>query len=286
MVAPVSTRLRTPWTQTIDLGAELQAAQEWLRRPALWRRVLPAIRTHLSAAPASTAYAFTLFVTWWTLRGLGDAIERRLIFSASTNLYNMRHNPIQVLVASAFWTDGGFPWTTIISFLIVMAAAERWLGTSRWILLFATGHVGATLLTVTGIARAIELNLIPHKISYASDVGTSYGFTAVLAALAFRFTGLVRLAWAGTLFVVLVVSAWRAPNFTNYGHLSAAAIGFLAALLAVTFWHWIDRAAARRREARQSRDGASAATGEISADDFDQNSVGAVRGGIGRNGSG
>ncbi|MFI9511144.1 rhomboid-like protein [Nocardia sp. NPDC052566] len=246
MVASASTRLGTPWTRTVDLGTELHAAWLWAREPALWRRIVPAIRTHLSAAPASTAYAFTLFVTWWTLRGVGDSVERRLIFSASTNLYNMRHNPIQVLVASAFWTDGGFPWTTIASFLIVMAAAERWLGTSRWILLFATGHIGATLLTVTGISHAIDHHMIPFKVAVAADVGTSYGFSAVLAAMAFRFRGVVRLSWAVTLTVVLVIAAVRGPTFTDYGHLCAVAIGFLVGTIAVTFWRWVDRADAQR----------------------------------------
>ncbi|WP_203236852.1 rhomboid-like protein [Nocardia panacis] len=247
MVAPASTRLRTPWTRTTDLGAELHAALTWLRAPGLWRRVLPAIRAHLSAAPASTAYAFTLFITWWTLRGLGEAAQHRLILSASTNLYNMRHNPLQVLVASAFWTDGGFPWNTIVSFLIVMAAAERWLGTARWILVYSAGHIGATLLIITGISRAIDANLIPHRIGYASDVGTSYGFTAVLAVLAFRFTGAVRVAWVITLGVVLGLSAWEAPNFTNYGHICAAIIGLIVALVATTFWHFLDRAESLRR---------------------------------------
>ncbi|MFD6162990.1 rhomboid-like protein [Nocardia sp. NPDC060256] len=246
MVASTSSRLETPWTQTVDLVTELRAAWAWLRRPRLWRRVLPAIRAHLSAAPASTAYAFTLFVTWWTLRGLGDSTEHRLILSASTNLINMRHNPVQVLVASAFWTDGGFPWTTIGSFLIVMAAAERWLGTSRWILLFAAGHIGATLLTVTGISHAIDHGIIPFKVAHATDVGTSYGFTAVLAAMAFRFRGSTRLIWAVTLIVVLVAAAYSGPSFTDYGHLCAMVIGFLIAIVASTVWRWIDRATTRR----------------------------------------
>lgn len=253
MVASPSSRLETPWTQTVDLVTELRAAWAWLRRPRLWRRLLPAIRAHLSAAPASTAYAFTLFVTWWTLRGLGDSTEHRLILSASTNLINMRHNPVQVLVASAFWTDGGFPWTTIASFLIVMAAAERWLGTSRWILLFAAGHIGATLLTVTGISHAIDHGLIPYRVAHATDVGTSYGFTAVLAAMAFRFRGITRLIWAGTLIVVMVAAAWAGPTFTDYGHLCAMVIGFLVAIMATTLWRWIDRLTARRRS-RESAD--------------------------------
>ncbi|MEV6555119.1 rhomboid-like protein [Nocardia sp. NPDC051756] len=249
MIASAPVRFRSPWTQTIDLRTEARVAWDWLRRPGLAHRVLPAIREHLGAAPASTAYAFTVFVTWWTLRGVGDSVERRLIFSASTNLYNMRHNPVQVLVASAFWTDGGFPWTTIAGFLIVMAYAERWLGTTRWIILFATGHIGATLLTVTGISHAIDHGVIPRVVAVAADVGTSYGFSAVLAALTYRFRGLVRLLWAGTLILVLVAALWIGPTFTDYGHLCACLIGLAVGGLATVVGRWVEQKTAAKAEA-------------------------------------
>ncbi|MGY4101811.1 rhomboid-like protein [Nocardia sp. R16R-3T] len=221
----------------------------WVRRPRLLCRLLPELRQHLSGAPASTAYAFTLFVTWWTLRGVGDSVERRLIFSASTNLYNMQHNPIQVLVASAFWTQGQFPWVTIAEILVIMGFAERWLGTSRWILLFATGHIGATLLTVTTIDHGIDRHVIPVRVQYAADVGTSYGFTAVLAAMAFHFRGVVRVLWAGVIVAVLASALLIGPTFTDYGHMCAAVIGLAVGFVASTFWRRIERLRAERETA-------------------------------------
>ncbi|MEV6138486.1 rhomboid-like protein [Nocardia sp. NPDC051990] len=246
MVAPTLRRIRSPWTQTVDLGDELRTVWSWLRRPRLLRRLLPELRQHLSEAPASTAYAFTLFVTWWTLRGVGDSVERRLIFSASTNLYNMQHNPVQVLVASAFWTQGQFPWVTIAEILVVMGFAERWLGTGRWILLFATGHIGATLLTVTAIGHAIDRHVIPVRVQYAADVGTSYGFTAVLAAMAFHFRGVARVLWAGVIVAVLTSALLIGPTFTDYGHMCAALIGLLVGFIASIFWRRIERLRAER----------------------------------------
>ncbi|MGW0249523.1 rhomboid-like protein [Nocardia goodfellowii] len=238
-------RYHAPWTRTVDPRAELRAAWTWLRRPRLLYRIYPALRAHPAHAPASTAYAFTLFVTWWTLRGLGPVEERRLILSASTNLYNMQHDPVQVLVASAFWTEGGFPWLTIAQFLIVMAYAERWLGSGRWILLFATGHIGATLLTVYGISRAIDDELIPLRVAIAPDVGTSYGFFAVLAAMAFRFRGVVRPAWATLVLGGLVAACVTHRSFTAYGHLCAGLIGLLAGAAATMFWGRIEQRRAR-----------------------------------------
>ncbi|GAA5055401.1 rhomboid-like protein [Nocardia callitridis] len=241
MATPTPTPYRSPWTQPVEFGAQLRAAWTGLRRPGLARRILPGLRAHLGAAPASTAYAFTLFVTWWTLRGVGNTVEHRLIFSASTNLHNMREQPVQVLVASAFWTEGGFPWAVIVGFLVVMAYAERWLGTLRWIMVFATGHIGASLLTVTAIAHAIDRGVIPVKVAVATDVGSSYGFSAVLAALSFRFVSPARWILAGAFLAVLVASLWIGPTFTDYGHLCAAGIGVVIGSCASLLWRWLEK---------------------------------------------
>lgn len=194
-----------------------------------------AVRHYFAQAPASLAYLFTLLVTWWTLRGANEQVGHRLILAVSTNLHNMRHDPIQVLVASAFWTDGGFPWTMVAGFLTFMVAAERWLGSGRWILLFAAGHIGATVITVTGIAYCIDHELLSVRVAVAADVGASYGFYAVVAAMAFRFTGRTRALWLAILAGWLVLAAWRNQTFTDYGHLTAMLIGITCA--GVATWH-------------------------------------------------
>lgn len=224
-----------PWRRTTDFAAELRRLRGWLRESDRITRALIAVRDHLGSAPACVAYTFTLLVTWWTLRGVSDTLERRLILSASTNLNNMRHEPVQVLVASAFWTDGGFPWAMLLEFLVVMAAAERWLGTIRWILVFAAGHIGASMLIATGIAYLVDHRRTHLKIAITSDVGVSYGFYAVLAAMAFRFHGSSRAVWAGCLALWLAFAAWRGQTFTDYGHLAAMAIGFAIGVSVSTF---------------------------------------------------
>ncbi|MQY17586.1 rhomboid-like protein [Nocardia macrotermitis] len=242
-------RYRSPWTRTIDFGEILRGLREWWRSPGRVRSCVRAARDHLAAAPASCAYAFTLFVTWWTLRGISDVAGHRLILSLSTNLHNMRREPVQVLVASAFWIEGGFPWGTILGFLIVMALAERWLGTVRWILVFASGHVGATLIVVTGIAYAVQRQLIPLKVVHAADVGTSYGFSAVLAALAFRLPGRARVVWALCLVGWYVLGVWRGRTFTDYGHLAAVLIGLAAGGVALLISRRLERLSERRATA-------------------------------------
>lgn len=198
------------------------------RQVALARLDWARARTYLSRAPGTLVYLFSLTVTWWTLQGVDQRTLRRIVGSASTNLHNMSHDPIQVLIASAFWSDSdGFPWLVLVEFLTVMVAAERWLGTGRWVLVFAAGHVGATLVTVTGIAWALDHGLLPMKIARTVDVGSSYGFWAVAAVLTYRCTNhRWRLVWAAAIIVLLGVEALREQTFTDYGHLAAMLIGF------------------------------------------------------------
>ncbi|MCX4094854.1 rhomboid-like protein [Nocardia sp. alder85J] len=252
MAATVLSRYRSPWTRTIDVETQLQAFREQIRRPGRFRGLLRAGHDLLAAAPASCAYAFTLFITWWTLRGISEFAGHRLILSASTNLHNMRRDPVQVLVASAFWTEGGFPWVTIVGFLTLMAFAERWLGTVRWIMMFAIGHVATTLLTVTGIAYAVDHRLIPLKVAVAADVGSSYGFSSVLAALAFHLRGLPRLMWAVGLLGWYGYSAATGRTFTDYGHLTAVTVGFVAATVAVAVSRQLERMRDRAAERDQA----------------------------------
>ncbi len=246
MASSALNHYRSPWTRTIDIDTGRRNLLDWWHGPDRAYRAGRAVHDHLAGAPASCAYAFTLFVTWWTLRGVSDVAGHRLILSASTNLHNMRREPVQVLVASAFWTDGGFPWTIIIGFLTVMAFAERWLGTLRWIMAFACGHVGASMIVVTGIAYAVHHHLIPLHIVVASDVGSSYGSTAVLAALAYHLRGTPRALWSAGLLAWFGVAAWHGRTFTDYGHLTALLIGFAVGAIAVALSHRLERARDQR----------------------------------------
>ncbi|WP_433672473.1 rhomboid-like protein [Nocardia sp. CA-136227] len=252
-----------PWLRTVDLGERFRTLVQWWAEPHRVRRGVQAYRDLLAVTPACIAYAFTLFITWWTLRGASDIVGRRLIFSASTNLRNMQRDPIQVLVASAFWTDGGFPWTDIVILITLMALAERWLGSLRWIVVVAIGHVGATLITVLGIAHKLDKQLIPTRVAFASDVGPSYGISAMLAVLTFRLRGPARWVWALAMLVWYGFGVWHGRTFTDYGHFFALLIGFAVGAVAVALSHRLitvrERKAAKRNPA-QSADAAGSST--------------------------
>jgi hypothetical protein len=57
------------------------------------------------------------------------------------NVHHLTHDPVRVLIRSAFWLSGYELLFWAALFLVVLAPAERWLGTSRWLLAFASGHI-------------------------------------------------------------------------------------------------------------------------------------------------
>lgn len=111
-------------------------------------------------------------------------------------------------------------------FTIVLAPAERWLGTARWALVFAAGHVGATLLTAGGLWAAIKLDAVDESVSRSADVGVSYGFLAVAAVLIYRLPRRLRFPYAAVLGGYLVIALFTRGTFTDGGHPLAVLIGF------------------------------------------------------------
>lgn len=209
-----------------------ESTRRWLRRGA--RDGERRFRRWATAAPASLIYLFTLAVTTWTLSGVDPQVARRLLISQSTNLDNMVHEPFRVLVASAFWVEGASSYGLVaLAFLVVMIPAERWLGTRRWIAAFAGGHVGATLVTVTGIAVGLSRGWLGRGVARASDVGVSYGFVAVAGLLSYRFRDRrVRATWVAAFLVGLGVMVGLRGTFTDYGHLAAFCLGLAMRRLA------------------------------------------------------
>ena len=196
------------------------AAERW------WSRVRPSVVAYVRGSPATFLYLFVLSITTWVLLGLtGDVVES-ILREHSTNLDQLRTNPVRVLIRSAFWVDGYLLLVWVVLFALVLAPAERWLGTVRWLVVFAAGHVGATLATAAGLWLAIRWKLAPSSLSDVVDVGVSYGFAALAAVFTYRLPAPGRWYWAGGLFAVAAGAAIIGGTFTDFGHLAAVMIGF------------------------------------------------------------
>jgi hypothetical protein len=186
-----------------------------------------ALRGLFRHAPATAAFLAALTLTTATLATSSPRAMHWLVAGASTNLHNMTIDPLRVLVVSAVWVQST-PWIWPIAPLVVavMAPAERLLGSWRTLLIFATGHIGATGLTVAAIGVGVDRGLLPQHLTHALDVGPSYGLAAVAAVLATRIPPRrLRLAAIGALLLGLVVAVIIGGDFTDAGHLLAGVIG-------------------------------------------------------------
>lgn len=150
---------------------------------------------------------------------------RRVVLAASTNLDNLHHHPLVVLVVSAFVLQS--PWGLWVLPLLVWAygAAQRWRGRATTVLVAGAGHVLATVVVALLLATGVAQHVLDHRLTHEPDVGVSYGLAAVLGLLVQRLPRHRRrlVAVAGT--VALVVTALVSETFTDLGHLLAWDVG-------------------------------------------------------------
>ncbi len=188
------------------------------------------------SAPGTYIYLFVLLVTSWSLRGIDPHLTERVIRAESTNVDNLADRPLQVLVASAFWRTGAdVPWALLLLFTTLMAPVERRLGTRRWVLVAAAGHIGATLLTAAGIGFGLRHGLLDLELAHVSDVGVSYALYTTAAAMTWLLVPRRwRFAWVAALLVSIGAVVLQGITFTDVGHLLSVLIGLSTAPL--LFW--------------------------------------------------
>jgi hypothetical protein len=191
-----------------------------------WKQWHPWIGAYVRCAPGAFTYLFILTITTWVLRSSTLDLRHALLTSHSTNLDHLRHDPITVLVTSAFWLTLPELWLWAVLFPLVLAPTERWLGTLRTIVAFFIGHIGATLITAAGLAFLIHHHDVPQSLRNVVDVGSSYGFWCVAALFTYRLPMRWRVPWAALLVVGSLTLVAVDQAFSDWGHFSAIVIGF------------------------------------------------------------
>ena len=191
----------------------------------LWRRARPWMVAYVVAAPATFLYLLVITTTSWVLASSGASIDAALLRGHSSNLSALAQDPVHGLVQSAFWVEGWPMFLGALALGIALAPVERWLGTTRWLVVFALGHVATTLLVAGVIWTAIESGQASPGLRDVVDVGVSYGFAAVAGVATYRFPRRFALLYAvGVLLALAGVLAVNA-TFTDLGHMVAFAIG-------------------------------------------------------------
>ena len=207
----------------------LEFAGNLLARGA--RRTLNLIRS----APATFALIAIIAVTSYLLSQASPAEARHMLLARSTNLHQLTSLNLDVLMRSAFWLEDAselLPWAAL--FLFVLAPAERWLGTWRWLVVFVAGHIGATAAIGAAIWIAITAGLVSRHLAYSIDVGVSYGFFAVAAIAIYHIPARWRGLFLALLALLQLYGVVEGVAFTAVGHLVAMAIGFALYPLART----------------------------------------------------
>ena len=181
---------------------------------------------YLSRAPATHVLFLIIVVTTLVLRGVDAPTATRILRHHSTNLVEMSREAPRVLFLSAFLTEQGHLIVELVQFTLILAPAERWLGTYRWLCAFVAGHVGATLATTIGIWLQARQGSASRDVLTSVDVGVSYGLVAVGGVLAYRLRRPAALGLASLLVVYYGAGVVRTGSFTDWGHVSALVIGF------------------------------------------------------------
>jgi hypothetical protein len=145
---------------------------------------------------------------------------------ASTNLVNLRHDPIGSLVVSALIPGEEFvAWP----FLIAMAlfGANKVLGNRRTLLVCVCGQVLGTVVSEGIAAYQISQGILPESASRIIDIGPSYVVVAAITVAVLYGPWLVRIV-AAVDFVLLIFGGGIFDGLTS---LHVAAVGHTTSIL-------------------------------------------------------
>jgi hypothetical protein len=187
--------------------------------------------------PTETPFTFWYLVVLALTTMLFDfakpSVAHRLLALSSTNAMNLQTHPIPVLFLSALWLDDQHWLIYAAIFTVVIAPLERRIGSWWTALVFASGHVLATLATELPVLWAIKAHLLPHNDAHLLDIGVSYGLAATAGALLLLLAAPARW-WATAALVTAILAAYIYMGLgdtdsivTTAGHLTSGAIGML-----------------------------------------------------------
>ncbi len=171
---------------------------------------------------------------------------------ASTSVYNLRHDPVGSLIASAFFTSSHLLAGLLVIALAVFGANHA-LGNWRTALTCAAGHVIGTLVSEGIVAYRVSHGSLPPADRYLVDVGISYVVVSAIAVAVLYGGWLARAAAVADLLLLI----FAGQIFAGLSQLQVSAVGHLMAMFtgAVlgSFLIW----QRRRRKARALVDYAS-----------------------------
>jgi len=193
-----------------------------LPRPRILAR---AAWAYVRRAPGTFVWLAILFATTASINQFSPDFRRRWILHRSTNLHELSHNPLRVLISSALWTDGGHWWPYLVLYNLVHVPAERWLGTLRWLAVAAISHVGATYISQSVVYYDIRHGTASPAAAFIPDIGISYALAGVEGVLTYLVAAPWRYLYAGAMIAYYGNELLEGRTFTDVGHFSALLLG-------------------------------------------------------------
>ncbi|MFJ8161214.1 rhomboid-like protein [Streptomyces sp. NPDC096136] len=176
----------------------------------------------LPLGPLGALYTGGVQLGAHALGRLAPADRERMLRDCSTNVDNLDGGRWETLLSSALVVEEPMPLPYALLLVAVLGYAEYTYGAWWTAAVFLFGHASATLLVYGVLRRTAD-----RETRRALDVGTSYGFNAVLGALTAALPrGAVRTTVrAGLLALAVRPVLRRERTFTDAGHLVALGLG-------------------------------------------------------------
>ncbi|WP_042431137.1 rhomboid family intramembrane serine protease [Streptacidiphilus anmyonensis] len=188
-------------------------------------RVARHVWRYICAAPGTYLWLLFLGLNTIALTQMPPRYRHWWLETHSTNLAELSHHPVKVLISSAFWTQTPSFLFWFVVFNIFLVPVERRLGTARWLAVVALAHVGATLISEGTVRLLIDAGLDSRREVFTLDIGVSYGVAGAVGVLVWLIDRPWRwwyLAITAVFFALLLASG---TDYTNLGHLCAYLIG-------------------------------------------------------------
>lgn len=183
------------------------------------------VLAYMRSAPGTYAWLAVLLVNTIIMDQFSPRFRYHFVLHHSTNLRELSHDPIRVLISSALWIDGGHWWPYLILYSLFHAPAERWLGSGRWLLVVVISHVGATYLSQSVVYYNIRHGTAPPSAAFIPDIGVSYALAGVQGVLTYLITAPWRYLYAAALILYYGASLLSGRTFTDVGHFTALVLG-------------------------------------------------------------
>ena len=144
---------------------------------------------------------------------------------ASTNVHNLRHDPVGSLIASAFFTGSHLLAWPVLAALGLFGANPA-LGNWRTALTCAAAQVAGSLVSEGIVAYRVSHGSLPTADRYLIDVGMSYVVVCAVAVALLYGGWLARAAAA----VDLLLLIFAGQIFAGLSELQVSAVGHLTAM--------------------------------------------------------